>query len=73
MPRLVGDQFQQDQAKFVGVEDPAAAAAPAFFGPAPVAMPEAVAAAAGAEMVPWMVLVPAVAMTATMRMMRRVH
>ncbi len=70
--RLVGDQLEQDQAKLVGIEDPAAPAAPALVGSAPVAAPEPVA-TAGAEMVPGMVLVPAVAVTATMRMMRKVH
>jgi hypothetical protein len=62
MPRLVGDQLEQDEAKLAGVEDPAATAAAPVLGVAPAASAKAptTAVASGAEMMSVTVHMPAV-------------
>jgi hypothetical protein len=52
VPRLVGDQLEQDEAKLARVEDPTAPTAPPVLGLTPAAPAKAVttAAAAGSEM-----------------------
>ena len=61
VPRLVGDQLEQDEAKLAGIEDPTAPAAPPVLGLTPAAAAKAAttAAASGPEMMMMPVRVPA--------------